>query len=243
MLHADTDRDAAPSGFMSKAAASQVPSATLRVVVIDDHTTLAELLAMALGEQDDVECVGHAATAEAGLELVASTRPDVVLMDFGLPDMDGVRATARLLADNPDTRVVMLTAATDPHLIAQAAAAGASAFVPKSGGLAEVLTAIRNARSGNMVVDASLLGAILDAPRGGPRTAAGAPQLTPREREVLQLLGLGLDVRRAAKKLGISMHTCRGHVKSLLAKFGCHSQLEAVVAATRLGLIDVPRDS
>lgn len=241
MLQTDTDRDVLVVTPMT--AVSSTAAVTLRVVVIDDHTTLAELLAMALSEQDDIDCVGHAATAEAGLRLVALTRPDVVLMDFGLPDLDGVRATARLLADHPEIRVVILTAATDPHLIAQAAAAGAVAFVPKSGGLAEVLAAVRNSRSGNMVVDAGLLGTILDTPRGAIRPAAGGPVLTPREREVLELLGLGLDVRRSAKKLGISLHTCRGHVKSLLAKFSCHSQLEVVVAATRIGLIDVPRDA
>ena len=204
-----------------------------RVAVIDDHRTLAELLAVALQAEPGVEFVGHASTAAAGRDLVERTHPDVVLMDFGLPDLDGVRATVRLLDEHPDVRVVMLTAATGAHVISQAAAAGAVAFVAKSGGLAEVIAAVRTARKGSMVVDPSLLATF------GRQSAPGAaaPLLTPREQEVLELLGLGFDVRRAAKRLGISLHTCRGHVKSLLAKLSVHSQLEAVVAATRLGLL------
>jgi DNA-binding NarL/FixJ family response regulator len=104
-----------------------------------------------------------------------------------------------------------------------------------------VLTAIRAARTGAMVVDAALLGGILDAPKA-QRRSGGTPLLTPREREVIELLGLGLDVSRIARRLNITVHTCRGHVKSLLAKFGCHTQLEVVVAATRLAMINSPRD-
>ena len=113
------------------------PVDLLRVVVIDDHAMLAELLVLALAEEPDLTCVGHALTAVEGLELVARTDPDVVIMDYRLPDMDGVRATAALLDRAPETRVVMLTAA-DPRLAAQAAAAGAVAFVPKSAALSDV---------------------------------------------------------------------------------------------------------
>jgi DNA-binding NarL/FixJ family response regulator len=209
----------------------------LRVVVIDDHVTLAELLALALRDETDLDLVGHAATAAAGLALVAELRPDIVVMDYRLPDMDGVLATSRVLAEHPSARVVMMTACTEPNLIVRAAAAGAAAFLHKSGVLAEVLTAIRTARNGKMVVDTRLLGAVLDAPTATPLPG---PRLTPREGEVLQLLGCGLDVTRAARTLGLSVHTCRGHVKSVLAKFACHTQLEAVATATRLGMINRP---
>ncbi len=207
-----------------------------RVVVIDDHRTLGDLFAVALSYQDDVMLVGQATSATQGLALVAQLQPDVVVMDHRLPDIDGVTATARLLADHPMIKVVMLTASSDPQLITRAAAVGASAFVPKSGGLDELLAAIRNARRGAMVVDASLLASLAERTPRGPANVP-VPVLTAREQEVLELLGAGLDARNASRRLGISLHTCRGHVKNLLAKLGCHSQLEAVVLATRLGLL------
>lgn len=217
-------------------------ASVIRVVVVDDHATIGQLLSMALSSEPDVRCVGTATTAGAGLALIAREHPDVVLMDLQLPDLDGIQATLRVRESFPDVRVVMLTAAEERRYIAQAAAAGASAFVSKTGDLTEVLSAVRTARSGSMTVDAALLATILDhAPAGRP-AATPAPNLTPRELEVLQLLGLGLDVTRTARRLDISVHTCRGYVKSLLTKLDCHSQLEAVVVATRLGLIDVPRD-
>lgn len=208
-----------------------------KVAVIDDHRTLAELLVLGLNDAPDLECVGHALTAAAGLELVAATSPDVVVMDYRLPDMDGLRATIALIDHFPRLRVVMLTAAGGHLLAAQACSAGAIAVVPKSAGLSELLQTIRQAHQ-------------LEPGQNGPadrvphRSLRGkyseAPEVTAREREVLELLCLGLDAQRISKRLAISLHTTRGHVKSLLAKFGCHSQLELLAAATRLRQIDRP---
>jgi DNA-binding NarL/FixJ family response regulator len=215
----------------------------VRVLVVDDHQTVADLLAVALRYETDIECVGRAATATEGIALVERDQPDVVLMDLSLPDMDGLQATAIITAAHPQMRVILLTAATDPRLVAQAAGAGACAFVPKSAGLEVLLDAIRGARHGAMVVDPAVLTALAElasrpAARRQQQRQVGA--LTGREQDVLGLLGTGLDVRRVAQRLGISQNTCRGHVKSVLAKLGCHSQLEAVVVATRLGLLDLP---
>jgi DNA-binding NarL/FixJ family response regulator len=213
------------------------------VVVIDDHATLAELLAGALAHQPDIDCVGLAGTAEAGIELAARLMPDVVIMDQGLPGLDGVAATSMLIGRLPELRVIMLTAATNPHLVARAAHAGACAFVPKTGGLSELLTAIRSARTGSMVVASSVLAQMIETTAPAGRSAKPMTALTPREREVLELLALGMDAKRVARRLGISMHTCRGHLKSLLLKLDSHSQLEAVVTATRLGLLGISRSA
>jgi DNA-binding NarL/FixJ family response regulator len=223
---------------------SKLPSrpSTIRVLVVDDHQTVADLLAVALRYETDIECVGRAATATEGIALVEHYEPDVVLMDLSLPDMDGLQATAIITAAHPAMRVILLTAATDPRLVAQAAGAGACAFVPKSAGLEVLLDAIRGARHGAMVVDPTVLTALAElATRPARRDQQRqVGSLTGREQDVLGLLGTGLDVRRVAQRLGISQNTCRGHVKSVLAKLGCHSQLEAVVVATRLGLLDLP---
>ncbi len=163
-------------------------------------------------------------------------------MDFGLPDNDGVTTAAEVLRRQSATRVVMLTATHDGSLISRAAAAGVCGFVAKTGAFGEVLSAIRTARSGSMVIDPTVLARLVPSPRRGAEEddRMVAPVLTPREQEVLSLLGAGMDARAIARTLSISLHTCRGYVKSVLAKLDCHSQLEAVVAAGRLGLLSPP---
>lgn len=229
-----------------RATVSELPlrPRNMRVLVVDDHQTVAELLAIALRYETDIECVGRAATAAEGIALAEQYQPDVVLMDLSLPDMDGLQATAMIKDAHPEMRIILLTAATDPRLVAKAAGAGACAFVPKSAGLEVLLEAIRGARHGAMVVDPAVLTALADLAtrpvRRDQQRQVGS--LTGREQDVLGLLGTGLDVRRVAQRLNISLNTCRGHVKSVLAKLGCHSQLEAVVVATRLGLLDLQID-
>jgi DNA-binding NarL/FixJ family response regulator len=213
-----------------------------KVVIVDDHQTLVDLLRLALSAESDIDVVGTAGTAADGLRLVDLTKPDLVLMDFGLPDSDGVTTAAEVLVRQPSTRVVMLTATHDGSLISRAAAAGVCGFVAKTGAFGEVLSAIRTARTGSMVIDPTVLARLVPSPRktNDADDRMVAPLLTPREQEVLGLLGAGMDARAIARTLSISLHTCRGYVKSVLAKLDCHSQLEAVVAAGRLGLLPPP---
>jgi DNA-binding NarL/FixJ family response regulator len=212
------------------------------VAIIDDHQTLLDLLSFAMGGEDDIAVVGTATTGAEGLRMVDCTHPDVVLLDFVLPDTDGVKVAGQLVDRHPGVRVVMLTASEDTGLISRAAAAGAAGFVAKTSALEQVLDAIRSARSGSMVVDPAFLAGLLASRSRQPQQvpAGGRPALTPREMEVLNLLGSGLDPRTIARQLSISLHTCRGYVKSMLAKLDCHSQLEAVVTASRLGLLPAP---
>ncbi len=226
--------------------------AALSIVVVDDHRTFADLLMMALNAQPDLTCVGSAASAAEAVELVHRTRPDVVVMDLQLGGDDGIDATRQLLEIAPLTRVVVLTAHTRPQHLVRAAAAGACAFLSKTGALDEMLETLRNVRAGRMVVDPGLVtllprdgdaaGADRRGERGVPRPRSERPavpqtELTARELEVLRLLGEGRDLRSIAELLGVSLHTCRGHVKNVLVKLGAHSQLEAVVIATRSGLL------
>lgn len=211
----------------------------IRVLVVDDHQTFAELLALALDGQPSLHYVGHARTAAEALRLVGELQPNVVLMDVRLPDLDGITATERLLALYPAVRVVVLTAHTESPLVARAAMAGASGFLTKDGALGDVLHALHTAHGGGMTVSSHLLAGLLANPaQADPAAAASARGLTGREYEVLRLMGGGMDVSTIAQQLGITRHTCRGYVKSLLAKLDGHSQLAAVVIATRLGLLD-----
>lgn len=202
----------------------------LRVLVVDDHTTFAELMSMALDAEPDLTCVDHARSAEQALELDRRHQPDVVVMDVNMPGVDGVTATRMLIDRRPDVCVVVLSAQVGPALVAAAVAAGASAVLPKDGALNDLLAAIRTARRGQVILSPSALAA-------GNRSAEVPVSLTPRERAVLEMLGDGLDAQGIARRLGISLNTCRGYVKTLLFKLDAHSQLEAVATARRLGLI------
>jgi DNA-binding NarL/FixJ family response regulator len=221
--------------------------APFTVLVVDDHQTFAELLALALEAEPSLRYVGHARTSAEAVKLVEELGPDVVLMDVELPDSDGLATTELVLARRPDTRVVILTAHSEPALVARAAAAGASGFLPKGGALRDVLHALHTAHHGGMIVSSHLLAGLFTEPAvtsatpvpgGGAGGGSGAGAgLTAREYEVLRLMGGGMDVRSIAAQLNLSVHTCRGYIKAVLAKLDAHSQLEAVVIAIRRGLL------
>ncbi len=207
----------------------------MTVLVVDDHWAFADLLETAIGGEPDLTCVGSARGVAAGLAKVERLRPDLVVMDVRLGDGDGVRATATISARWPQVRVVVLTAHPDASLIRRAADAGACCLLPKDSSLPEVLNALRTAQRGEFVVHPTLLKTLVS---DRPRPTEYIPPLSRRETEVLQMLAIGMDVRSIAEQLGISLNTCRGYVKSLLAKLNAHSQLEAVAVANRNGLID-----
>jgi DNA-binding NarL/FixJ family response regulator len=209
-------------------------SGSIRVLVVDDHRTFAELLIGAFSREDDLASVGWAGSVEEGTAKALQLRPDVVVLDYHLPDGTGLAAAARIFAAAPATRIVMLTGAAPRAAMEQAAGLGICAFLPKDGSLSTVLDAIRHSRNGAFFVHPSLM--VQSNPVSRPVTGP-VPSLTPREREVLRLMSTGTDVRTSANLLGMSTNTCRGHVKSILAKLGAHSQLEAVATATRLGLL------
>jgi DNA-binding NarL/FixJ family response regulator len=159
-----------------------------------------------------------------------------VVVDVQLGPDDGLTLAATLKARHPNVCAVVLTAFADTMVLRRATASGAAAVLAKDGALDDMLKVLRTAGGAPFVVDQRLLSAIVAMPgqRGAQR-----PALTPRELEVLQLLGDGMDARTAARALGISLNTCRAHIKNVLAKLDAHSQLEAVVAASRAGIIRV----
>ena len=225
--------------------ASELPDSAkrpTRVLVVDDHLAFSGAVEIAINAQSDMVSVGAAASVAAALDAVHRQSPDVVLMDIHLPDGDGIEATREIVELGLGTRVLILTAHTDVGVMARAASAGACGFLPKESPVGAVLRAIRDAGDGQMVVDGSTLAAILGRLLR-PATAASEPlpsaaALTPREHDVLDRMGQGLDPHAIARELGISLNTCRGYQKRILAKLGAHSQLEAVVIASRRGLID-----
>lgn len=213
---------------------------TLRVLVVDDHSTFAELLTGAIDRERDLVSVGHATNGADAVAMFAELRPDVVLMDVQLPDIDGFAATAQILAMSPDARVIMLTAHVTADAVANAAASGICGFLAKDGHFADLLSTLRTAKRGSLAVDPVLVTRVVDQPRTARHPLARP--LSQRELSVLVHMADGRDVTTIAHDLQISSHTCRGHVKSLLSKLGAHSQLEAVVTAVRIGLIQIQDD-
>ncbi|NKX50976.1 response regulator transcription factor, partial [Arthrobacter deserti] len=190
------------------------------------HTTFAELLAQALDREQDLVHVGNAGSAGTPAELCREARPDVVVMDYHLPDGNGLDAAGAILHESPQVRIITLTGNPTPEILGRAAGSGVCGFLPKDGSLRTLLDTVRFARPGSMVVHPSLLAVQVSAPEQNHHGV-----LTARVQQVLALMAAGSDVRANAKLLGISENTCRGYVKAILAKLGGHTQLEAVGGA------------
>ncbi len=208
---------------------------SIRVLVVDDHRTFADLLSGAL-TVSGMEVVGTANTAAEAVAKVRDLQPDIVVMDIEMPHQDGLAATRRIREVSPRTVVAVVTAHRDPEWVVRAAQAGASAFIPKDGSLAEMIDVLSRVQAGQMLVAPSTFAG--GATSGPPaRSMENRPSLTRREQEVLDCLGQGMQVKMIARVLGITLETCRGYVKSIHAKLGARSQLEAVVKAQQAGLL------
>jgi DNA-binding NarL/FixJ family response regulator len=203
-----------------------------RILIADDHRAFAEMFALALAGEPDLECVGIATDGDEALATAAALRPDIVILDIGMP-RGGIEIAPAIRGLLPDAAIVMVTAQQQPQWVVRARRAGASAFALKNGSLAEVVAVLRQVPTTEMTVAQSVLC------RDEPVLTAGVVHgaLTLREREVIGFLGEGLPPAEIADLLGIRMSTLRRHMKSVLAKLGAASRLEAVALARRAGLL------
>ncbi|HEX6417045.1 MAG TPA: response regulator transcription factor [Acidimicrobiales bacterium] len=210
------------------------------VLVVDDQRTFAEAVGLAIDSQRGLRCVDAVGSAEQALEALDTSCPDVVLLDLALPGMGGLDAIAGLKRRCPACRILVLTVDTSRRSIVAAAAAGADGFLPKDTPFAGIIRAVR-ATDSVLVTDDLLEQIVHLRPEPAAREAGrdGEP-LTEREHQVLRGLARGEAVKEVARQLGISVHTCRGHVRAIHRKLGVHSQLAAVVAAARRGLLADP---
>lgn len=213
-------------------------SSRVRVVVVDDHAMVVQGLSALLDEEDDLVVVGTAAGAREALSVVGETRPDVVLLDYRLPDGDGAVVATEILQRWPDTKVVMLSAAGGDELLARAVVAGCSACLPKERSASELVRAVRAAHRGESLISTAALAGLLDRLRRAPRHG-DSNDLTARELEVLGMLAKGMSTEQLRVALGLSGHTVRNHVRNILAKLGAHSKLEAVGIAARAGIVSL----
>ena len=207
----------------------------IRVVIVDDHEMFAQGLTAILGADPSIEVVASAQTVEDGCAAVRLHSPDVVLMDYELPDGDGAAATQRIKSEVPAAQVVMVTSFDDEAILIRAIEAGCSGFITKHKAIQEVTSAVRAAYAGEALISPSMLARLLPKLRQNPK-GLGA-DLTPREIEVLKLLAAGASNQQIAEELVLSLHTVRNHVQNVISKLGTHSKLEAVATAVREGII------
>lgn len=217
-------------------------STRIRVLVADDQAIVRDGLVTVLSMLPDIEIVGEAADGEQAARLTVERRPDVVLMDLRMPGIDGVEATARITRDAPGTAILVLTTYADDESILGALRAGARGYLTKDAGRAELAAAVRAVARGQSTfspeVGALLVSSLTGGP--GPRSAAPAPgaapdgvaarfpQLTPREAEVLALIGDGLSNAEIASRLFVSVATVKTHINAIFAKIGARDRAQAI---------------
>ena len=210
---------------------------SVTVFIVDDHQMVAAGLAAVLMENPAIDVVGSSGSARDALPRVANLQPDVALVDLRLPDADGVELAGRLREVAPDTQIALVSASFTRSAVADALAAGVSSFVSKLASAEELVQAVQSAAARTAFVSSDVV-PLLAARRlvgEGP-----AKELSRREREVLQRLANGLSVEEIASALHLSQHTVRNHIRRAMGCLRVHRRLDAVVAAARLGLIELP---
>ena len=207
----------------------------IRVVIVDDHEMVRSGLATFLRVVRDLELVGAAASGDEAVRLCERLQPDVVLMDMVMPGLDGVAATQAVRARCPGTRIIALTSFPEEDLVQRALQAGATSYLLKNVGAAELAAAIRGAHAGKPTLAPEAAQALIQR---ATRPAPPGHDLSAREREVLALMKQGLSNRAIAERLIISSSTADFHVSNILGKLGVASRTEAVALAVQHHLVD-----
>ena len=206
-----------------------------RILIVEDHLVVAEGLAALINDQQDMKVVGTAGTVAECVPATAEFEPDIVMLDFRLPDGTGPDAAAAIRGIRPATKVIILTREDTDAARFAAVQAGASAFIHKSRAAAEVVSTIREVARGKMLITPRTIATLIAKRRN---IEAQLDRLTPREKEVLRFMAEGHPSREIASRMGISYTTVRTHIRSLGSKLAVHSKLEAIVKARELGLIN-----
>ena len=203
--------------------------ARVRVMVVDDHAIVRQGISDVLAADEDIEIVALAASGEEAVSLAAELHPDVALMDLSMPGMDGVEATRRTIGASPGVRVVMLTSFAEPEHVNDALDAGAVGYLLKDADADEIVRAVKAAGRGEAPFSARAAGALL-VRRAQRRSGE---DLTPREREVLDLVGQGLANKQIARRLSIKEKTVKAHLSNVFQRIGVSDRTSAALWAER----------
>lgn len=205
---------------------------TIEVLLVDDHELIRQGLRRSFEREGDFEVVGEAGSVAEAQRLIGTTRPRVVVIDVRLPDGSGLKLAAAARLANPDLGIVILTMYAGDDQLFAALEAGASAFVPKNAPAEEVVAAARHAAATPRSFTSAELAEAMKR-----RMSPTGPQLSPREREVLQLLADGMGVAQISRHLFISDSTTKTHISKLYEKLGAGNRAQALMTALRLGLL------
>ena len=211
---------------------------TIRVLLADDHRMLREGLRRSLSEEG-FDIVGEAENGEQAVRLSAELRPDVVLMDVSMPELDGVEATRAIKGAEGSPQVIMLTMHADKEVLADAIRAGASGYLVKDCSTEEITEAVRMAMQGDTALSPQLAATMLDEVRrlDAPSAAEEDRVITKREEEVLQLIADGCSTPEVAEQLYISQKTVKNHLASIYQKLDARDRTQAVLQAVRMGIV------
>jgi DNA-binding NarL/FixJ family response regulator len=212
----------------------------VRVLLVDDDDLMRAGLRSVLSSDDGIEVVGEAGDGRAALDEIRKLRPNLVLMDIRMPDLDGISATREVLAAEPELKIVVLTTFEEDDYIFEALSAGASGFLLKRTKPEELIAAIHTVADGDSLLSPSVTRRVIDRMAGQPAAALSGAQLealTPREREVLELVGRGLSNQEIAEAFFIEESTVKTHVKRILMKLGLRDRVQAVILAYETGVI------
>ncbi len=213
----------------------------IRVLVADDHPAFAEGLVRLLSEEADLAPVGMAGNGEEALALARTSQPDVVVMDFVMPGMNGVEATRQLKAERPEVAVLVLSAYGHLPYVLAALEAGAGGYLIKNAPMRELISAIRALHSGEMVIDSSLAAEVVRSIAPSRVPGARATSLSASDCELLKLGATGMTNRAIAARLSVSERTVQARLTAICAKLGVASRIEAVIKAIKEGWL-MPED-
>lgn len=206
---------------------------SIKVLVVDDHEMVRRGIISYLETEDDIDVVGEASDGAQAVELCQELRPDVVLIDLIMENMDGIAATKKITAELPDTKVIILTSFVDEQLVFPALEAGALSYLLKTATAEDIVKAIRSAQQSQSVIEPKVAAQMVHRLQSTATTKMPHEELTERELEVLRLIGEGLTNQEIADTLFIGIKTVKTHVSNILSKLGVNDRTQAAIYAHR----------
>ncbi len=213
-------------------------TSNVKVLLVDDHEMVRIGLAAVLGTEDGIEVVGEASSGKEGLRLAEQYRPDVVLMDLVMEEMDGIETTRRMMEKFPECKVIVLTSYLDDEKLYPVIEAGAFSYLLKTSRATEIAAAIRAAANGQPVLESQVASKMMNRFRQPKAEALPHHDLTEREMEVLKLIAKGRSNQELADELYIGIKTVKFHVTNILGKLGVEDRTQAAIYAHKNGLAD-----